>query len=222
MIEKIAAPEIRETKRWAGRYSGRLILSLLLSLSLLASGQAAKHSPSPRPSSWAVPIKIEGLPNLHKVSHTLYRGAQPEEAGIPELKKLGIKTIINLRNFHSDLDEIGDVKIGYETIPINTWNMKEEYVVQFLRIVTDEDKTPVFLHCLHGADRTGTMTAVYRMAVEGWTKEEAMREMTEGGFGYHAVWKNIPEFIESLDIEAIKKKAGLAEKVDTATLHEGK
>ena len=51
------------------------------------------------------------------------------------------------------------------------------------------------------ADRTGTVCAVYRVAVDGWTKEEAIREMREGGFGFHEVWKNLPRWIEGLDVE---------------------
>ena len=51
---------------------------------------------------WAVAVKKPGLPNLYKISDQLYRGAQPEDEGFAELKKMGIKTVINLRSFHSD------------------------------------------------------------------------------------------------------------------------
>ena len=68
---------------------------------------------------------------------------------------------------------------------------------------------PVFVHCLHGADRTGTMCAAYRVVVDGWTKQQAIDEMTKGGYGFHPVWANLPKFIENLDVEKIKAKAGL-------------
>lgn len=165
---------------------------------------------------WATPIKREGLPNLHKVSEDLYRGAQPTAEGMKELKKMGIKTVLNLRGFHSDKDEIGETKLDYEHIPIKAWSLKEEYVVQFLQIVTDKDRLPVFVHCLHGADRTGVMSAIYRIVVEGWTKEEAIKEMTEGGFGFHKIWKKYIGFIENLNIEEIKKKAGIENKAENS------
>jgi protein tyrosine/serine phosphatase len=76
-------------------------------------------------------------------------------------------------------------------------------------IVTNPKRTPVLVHCQHGADRTGTMCALYRVAVQNWKKEEALREMTQGGFGFHEIWENLPVWFEKLDIKAIKKKAGI-------------
>lgn len=125
------------------------------------------------------------------------------------LKRMGIKTIVNLRAFHSDRDEIGDTGMGYEHIFMKTWHPEKEDVVRFLKIVTDPGQMPVLVHCQHGADRTGTMSAIYRVAVEGWTKEEAVREMMQGGFNFHEVWSNLPPWIANLDIEEIRKEAGI-------------
>jgi len=36
-----------------------------------------------------------------------------------------------------------------------------------------------------------------------------IREMKEGGYGFHSIWGNLPVWIRKLDIEAIKIKAGL-------------
>jgi len=65
------------------------------------------------------------------------------------------------------------------------------------------------VHCQHGADRTGMMTAIYRIAVEGWSKEDAIKEMTEGGFGFHAIWKDLPVYVRTLDVERIAAEAGV-------------
>lgn len=54
------------------------------------------------------------------------------------------------------------------------------------------------------------MCAVYRVAVEGWTTEEALREMTEGGFGFHEIWSNLLSWIKELDLDKIKRGAGIA------------
>ncbi|MCK5172282.1 MAG: dual specificity protein phosphatase family protein [Planctomycetes bacterium] len=62
---------------------------------------------------------------------------------------------------------------------------------------------PVFVHCRHGADRTGTACAVYRIAVEGWSKAEAIEEMTKGGFDFHGIYKNLVDYIEELDMDKI-------------------
>ena len=122
---------------------------------------------------------------------------------------MGIKTNVNLRSFHSDRDEIEDTGLAYEHIYMKTWHPEDEEVVRFLRIVTDENRTPVFVHCQRGADRTGVMCAIYRIAVQGWSKEEAIEEMTEGGFGFHGAWENMVGYVRQLDIDRIKRQAAL-------------
>jgi protein tyrosine/serine phosphatase len=169
----------------------------------------AAAAPAQRPSKWAEPLKLEGVPNLFKVSPELYRSAQPTAEGFKNLKKLGIKTVVNLRTFHTDSTLLRDTGLDYEHIYMKSWHAENEDAVSFLKIVTDPKRTPVLVHCQHGADRTGTMCAVYRITVQGWTKEEAVKEMTEGGFGFHEVWANLPEWIKNLDVEKIKKEAGL-------------
>ncbi len=186
-----------------------LLLEISCRASAVDNGPAKSCSPA-RPAEWATPIEKDGLPNFHKVSPDLYRGAQPTATGIKQLKAMGIKTIINLRSAHSDKDEIGDVEIGYEHIPMKAWNTpKDKDVIKFLKIVTDKQKSPAFVHCQHGADRTGLMCAVYRVAVCSWPKESAADEMIYGGFGFHPIWKNLRDYLMNLDIEKVKDKAGI-------------
>jgi protein tyrosine/serine phosphatase len=154
-------------------------------------------------------MQMEGLPNLHKVSNTLYRSAQPSPEGMKNLKAMRIETVINLRSFHSDRDEIGEARLAYEHIYMKAWHAEEENAVRFLQIVTNPKRGHVLVHCQHGADRTGTMCAVYRIAVQGWRKEEALKEMAQGGFGFHGIWENLIQWIDGLDIEKIKKRAGI-------------
>jgi protein-tyrosine phosphatase len=184
-----------------------LIPSFMMVVSLAAS--VCADSPGERPGKWAQPIRMEGVPNLHKVSENLYRSAQPTAEGMGNLKKMGVERIVSLRSFHTDRDEIENTGLAYEHIYMKAWHPEEEEIVRFLQIVTRAQKSPVLVHCQHGADRTGTMCAVYRIAVQGWTKEEAVKEMTEGGFGFHEVWANIAPWINRLDIGKIKRQAGI-------------
>jgi protein tyrosine/serine phosphatase len=192
---------------------GPVVLTLLLGSCALGRVQA-QEAKARRPAEWAQPISMPGLPNLHKVSGALYRGAQPEPQGFLNLKAMGIKTVVNLRSMHSDADELEEAgmtgKLEYVHIKINTFRPNEEHVVRFLRIMADPRRHPVFVHCKHGADRTGTMAAFYRIVFEGWSKQEALSEMTEGGYGFHSVWKNLLELIRKSDIEKLKKAAGIA------------
>jgi len=166
---------------------------------------AIENSPNTaRPQAWARPLTVAGVPNLHQISTTLYRSAQPTAEGMAHLKAMGIKTVVNLRAFHSDRDEIGDTGLAYEHIHMTAWHLEEEDIVRFLQIATDPKRAPVLVHCQHGADRTGTAIAAYRIVVQGWSKEDAIKEMTEGGFGFHSIWINLISWIEALDIEAVK------------------
>ncbi|MHC4714041.1 MAG: fused DSP-PTPase phosphatase/NAD kinase-like protein [Planctomycetota bacterium] len=164
---------------------------------------------SPRPAEWAQPIEKPGLPNFFKVSDNLYRGAQPTAEGFRELEKMGVKTVVNLRSFHSDRDELEGTALGYVHVWAKAWNAEDEDVVKFLKVVADKSKAPVFVHCQHGADRTGMMVAIYRIIIQGWTKGAAVKEMTEGGFGHHKIWANLVDYVRELDVEDIKKQAGL-------------
>ena len=162
-----------------------------------------------REKTWAVPLELAGVPNFHKVSNDLYRGGQPTAEGFRQLKNFGVKTIINLRSLHSDRDEIANTGLAYERINMKPWHPEDEEVVRFLRIATDTNCVPVFVHCQYGADRTGTMCAIYRIVVQGWDKDKAIEEMTEGGFGFHSTWKNLNNYIRNLDVNDIKRRAEL-------------
>jgi len=191
-------------------------------LLVVVCGLAGAAEPAAeRPDKWAKPLEVGGVPNLFCVSENLYRSAQPTAEGMRNIKQLGVNTIVNLRSFHSDRDEIGDTGLAYEHITMKAWHPERKEAVRFLQIVTDPKRTPVLVHCQHGADRTGTMVAIYRVAVQGWTKEEAIREMTEGGYGFHAIWTNLPAWIRDLDIDAVAEEAGL-KKTHAKTSGEGK
>jgi len=183
--------------------------AIVIALFAFAGRTFAGPAPVARPSTWARPVDLEGVPNLHRVSEGLYRSAQPTASGMRALKALGVRTVVSLRSFHSDRDEIDDAGLRYEHIYMKAWHPEEEEAVRFLRIVTAARGQPVLVHCQHGADRTGSMCAIYRVAVQGWTKEEAIREMTEGGFGYHEVWVNLPDWIRDLDIGRVRQAAGI-------------
>lgn len=190
----------------------------LIGFAVLTAG-AAENSvstkPLPRgerPTTWATPIDKRGLPNLHQVAPGFYRGAQPTAAGMAQLKEMGVKTVINLRAAHSDEKKLKGTDLQYERFYMKPWHSEDEDVIRFLRIVTSTNRQPVFVHCQHGADRTGMMCAMYRVAVQDWTKLEAIREMTQGGYGFHKEWKNLVRYVEDVDVSEIRRRAGITGK----------
>ena len=164
---------------------------------------------APYEHEWATPLEAPGLPNLHRVTSQLWRGAQPTTDGLRELDRMGMRTVLSLRAFHSE-DPPAGARFACVRISFKAWHPEDEDVVRFLRIVSDPARQPVFVHCQHGADRTGMMCAIYRVAVCGWTKDEAIAEMTSGGFGFHSIWANLVDYVRDLDIENLRTRAGLA------------
>ncbi len=166
-----------------------------------------------RPATWATPVSVSGAPNLHRVDTNFYRSAQPEEGGFKALEKdPGIKTVVSLRAFNSDKPLLKGTGIELVRVPIFTWNIEPEDVVRALAAIRKaQAKGPVLLHCQHGADRTGLISALYRVLYQGWTKDAALDEMRNGNFGYHAVWGNIPKYLRTVDIEALRARVELSD-----------
>jgi len=181
----------------------------IATLVLLSVAYGAQTPQSNRPPHWAQPMQVKGVPNLYKVSDALYRSAQPSAEGMNNLKTIGIETVVNLRSFHSDREEIADTGLAYEHIYMKAWHPEEKEAVRFLQIVTNPRRVPVTVHCEYGADRTGAMCALYRVAVQGWSREEAIEEMVHGGFGFHGAWGNLIRWINALDVERIRCRAGI-------------
>ena len=77
------------------------------------------------------------------------------------------------------------------------------------RLIDRAEKTLDLQYYLFHDDRTGTMIAIYRIAVQGWSKAEVIREMTQGGFGFHTTWSNLLGWIQKLNIDRIKQQAGI-------------
>jgi protein tyrosine phosphatase (PTP) superfamily phosphohydrolase (DUF442 family) len=121
-----------------------------------------------------------------------------------QAKALGIRTVVNLRNVHSDRDELAGLGLRYVHIHCVPWHPEDEDVVKFLQVVADPANRPVLVHCQHGADRTGLMVAAYRIVEEGWTADEAMQELPR--FGFHEVWGGLKGYLLRMDPTRIRGK----------------
>ena len=186
----------------------RLAVAAFLAVAFSGSASETNEFKS-RPATWAVRLERPGLANFHQVTTNLYRGAQPTARGMAELKAMGIKTVVNLRTLHSDKDELAGLDLRQGRLHMKPWHAEEEDVVRFLKIVADTNNLPVFVHCQRGADRTGLLCAMYRTTICGWSREEAIREMRDGGFNFYPGWQNIVTYIEQADVEKLKRQAGL-------------
>lgn len=180
-----------------------------LALALAFACHTTPPREGPRPEHWARAIEDESLPNFHEVTPTLFRGAMPETAGFAELERRGVRTVVSLRQLSRDVAP-ADCGLELREIPMWTWKPEEAQVIEFLALATDDRCQPVFVHCAHGADRTGLMCALYRVVVQDWSKDEALAEMREGGFGHHAVWDELTQFVRDADVPHLRKLLGRA------------
>ena len=158
-----------------------------------------------RPVQWAEPVEMEGVSNLHRISPTLYRSEQPTALGMKNLERLGIRTIINLRAFNDDKDEVKGTSLRTERVKILTWRIDDKHVIEVMRMLKKAENGPFLIHCQHGADRTGLMSAMYRVLEQGWTPEDALTELIDGGYGYHSMWKNIARYVRSVDAASLRE-----------------
>lgn len=162
-----------------------------------------------RPIEWAQPVIGAGLKNFNKVSETVYRSEQPDDDAFAALAKFGIKEVLNLREFHSDDDEAKGLILKLHRLTFATGSITQRQIVQALQIIKDA-QGPLLVHCWHGSDRTGAVVASYRIVFQGWTKEQALDELKNGGFGYHAkIYPNIVDLIKSLDVARIRNELKL-------------
>ena len=115
----------------------------------------------------------------------LYRGGQPKPAGLKGLAKMGVNIVVDVRLSGRDKErkEVTQQGMQFVELPWHCLFPKDETFARFLKLLEDNPGKKLFVHCRYGDDRTGMMIAAYRMAVEGWTPEEARKEMEK--FGFH-------------------------------------
>lgn len=131
------------------------------------------------------------LPNFHQVHPYLYRGGEPTTKGLKQLSKMGVKTIIDLRNPGEKKipEENLASKLGmtYISIPMGPQAPTETQVKTFVSAVENAKDNPksgsVFLHCAHGSDRTGCLVGIWRVTHDKFSYDEAYKEMRKYYFG---------------------------------------
>src|SRR5215213_4691635 len=110
--------------------------------------------------------KDKDLPNFHQITENLFRGGQPTAEGIKELAELGIKTIINFRDASEKMlrEKAAAEAEGLRFINLhlsNWFKAKDSEIEAVLQEILKPENQPVFIHCKRGADRTGTVAAIY-------------------------------------------------------------
>jgi tyrosine-protein phosphatase SIW14 len=139
--------------------------------------------------SLAFAADIQGVHNFHQINDHVYRGAQPSTEGFESLAKMGVKTVIDLRESGSRADSekrvVEKAGMHYINIPFSGYSApSDKQMAQVLAMFEDPAAGPVFIHCRRGADRTGTVVACYRVLHDHWKNQEALTEAKNDGMSW--------------------------------------
>jgi tyrosine-protein phosphatase SIW14 len=148
------------------------------------------------------------ITNFAKVNEGIYRGARlTSTEAVQYLKSLKVKNIINLQGGDLDSDigiiipwaEPGErpeniakekvtalsLGLGFFHSPLNSLEPitrdEDRAIDEVLTFMHDENNQPIFIHCEHGADRTGLLVALYRVKYEGVNPVTARAEWIKNG-----------------------------------------
>ena len=179
-------------------YTAGLALTVLLSG--ISARAAAAPAAAPEPAFPAIHIE-----NFGRINDQYYRGAQPRGEDFKALAGLGVKMIIDLASEGDAGEEANSRAAGmsFVRIPMTTRQAPSPAVIaQFLSLVSNPANQPVYVHCIGGKHRTGVMTAIYRMTVDGWNGARAFEEMKRYHFGADFLHPEFKEFIDKYVVPA--------------------
>ncbi|CRM76966.1 Protein tyrosine/serine phosphatase [Pseudomonas sp. 24 E 13] len=174
----------------------------LMALITAVNVHADSTTSSIRSPEWAQPVGDQY--NLHQMTPTLYRSALPDSDAVPVLEKLKIGTVINFLP-ESDSAWLKSADIKQVQIIYRTNHVDDSDVLAALRAIQEAQANgSVLMHCKHGSDRTGLMAAMYRVVIQGWSKEDALNEMTLGGYGSSNGFKDGVRYMMKADIDKLR------------------
>ena len=124
---------------------------------------------------------VPGIKNFDQVDAHVYRGGQPTDEGLQYLAKLGVKTIVDLRETgdRSNAEErvVTGAGMKYVNVPMTGLTPPTDAeITGILAMLEDNTTGPVFVHCLRGADRTGAVIAAYHIDHDKWDNARALND----------------------------------------------
>lgn len=123
--------------------------------------------------------------NFLQVTPEFCTGGQPRLEHYDELKKRGVKAVLNLRTpgeHRADEEETAVEAAGlkYFNIPVNYREPSDADVDAFLKITDEEANRPMFIHCT-AAIRVGGFWLIRRVLRDGMTWDAALEEAKKVG-----------------------------------------
>jgi len=184
--------------------SAKTCALFLLISAALALGVVSYARPKDKSNSKASGSVVD-VENFGQVTDFYYRGSQPKGEEYNQLATIGVKTIIDLRDdpkdYARELTEHAGMK--YVNFPLSDKDYPPpDAASKFLTLVNDKENWPVYVHCAGGRHRTGAMTAIFRMTVQGWDANRAYEEMKDYDyykrFGHKAMKQYVFDYFRDI------------------------
>lgn len=162
---------------------------------------------------------VQGIHNFYQVDEHVYRGAQPTEEGFKYLAKIGVKTIIDLREpgKRSETEEHAVTAAGMQYISVPMSGLTpptDDQISRILNILEGNSTGPTFVHCMKGVDRTGAVIASYRIDHDGWDNARALKEARDRGMGFYQLPRQ--NYIRHFRARTVEAKSAPAKDASTA------
>lgn len=155
----------------------RIACAALISLaaaSAFAQGQVTKEN-------------VPGITNFARLQTTVACAGAVKADAVPEIKKLGFASIVNLREASeqgADIDAEAAaakaVSLNFVHLPFNVASPAPDLVDRFIAEVSKPANQPAFIHCAAGG-RAAALWMIKRVQVDHWEQARALDEATALG-----------------------------------------
>jgi uncharacterized protein (TIGR01244 family) len=161
----------------------RLHASPLIALFVLATAFGSREAAAQQVTKQAVP----GVTNFAKLDTTIACGGATTPEAVPEIKKMGYASIVNMRvatepgaNVEGEAAAAKAVGINFIHLPFNGSSPDPAVADQFLKLMAQPENNPAYIHCASG-NRVSAMWMIKRMVVDHWDADKAYTEASALG-----------------------------------------
>jgi uncharacterized protein (TIGR01244 family) len=146
---------------------------------------------------------VPGVTNFARLETTVACGGATKPEAVPELKKMGFASIINLRlpdepgaNIDAEAAAAKEAGIKFFNIPFSGQAPDPKVADTFLSTITAPGNEPAYIHCAAG-NRAGAMWMIKRLVVDRWDSDRAFNEATALGLTSPALKQFAVDYAQS-------------------------
>ena len=115
----------------------------------------------------------------------VYRSAQPGDSLEDTIRRNQLGTVVNLRGgsaadefYRHEVETVQRLGVEFYDLPISATRRPTRRELMLALSVLDRCQYPILIHCKWGSDRTGLLSALYRLVILGESPESALNAFT--------------------------------------------